>query len=116
MKKFLSTFMVLFVTSLIACDGLFENEQGNHDDLIWVGQPNAPQQCGPTTFKSLEDAIQSLNESNIGVFDSTEVSFPVCAACICPTGIIYYAEISASDSIKAKANGWIIIDGEPVTE
>ena len=103
-----SIFYIIIVTfiGLTGCEELFKNEQGNLDELVWVGQASGPRQCVAPTFTSLDDAVEKLRTSNIEVFDSTEADFGVCAACSCPTGIVFYAQISASDLPKAIDNGW----------
>lgn len=110
MKKafIIYVFATLFLVS--DCADIFKNEQSNSGELIWIAQANAPAQCQPLIFTSLEDAVKSLKKSGIGVFDSADnlggEPIYVCASCSCPTGVMYYAQILQSDLAKASKKGW----------
>lgn len=103
-----STLSFLFLTTLLAScsmfDGLFEEP-----DRIWIEVASAERQCIPPDYTSLEDAINQLENNGIDVFDKDTLSMPVCAACSCPTGIIYRAYINESDLEDAEELGWTYI-------
>ncbi len=99
--KSLFFFLFLFFISSPVC---------NYDEfknLLWIEVASGDQQCIPPTYSSLENAIEQLTSNNIEVFDQKEVNFPVCLACICPTGIVYQAQIMESDLNRAIALGWV---------
>lgn len=98
----LATFVLI---SFTACNEVFKDEQVA-EKPVWIAQASAPRQCVPPTFTSLEEAISQLKENDIEVLNSNEKNFIVCAACTCPTGIVYEALISSKDLAKAEELGW----------
>jgi hypothetical protein len=74
--------------------------------LEWVSVASAPQQCVPSTYDSLQKAVQQLTGNGIEVYDSRQETFDVCAACSCPTGIVYKAQIEGNDVTEAIELGW----------
>lgn len=97
-------FLFLFLFVLTTCTP-FEIDSSDSVRL-WIEVASGDQQCIPPTYASLEDAIEQLTSNNIKVFDQKEISLVVCAACICPTGIVYQAQISDSDFEDAEDLGW----------
>lgn len=95
-------FLGLILTS--ACtmfDGLFQEP-----DRLWIEVASGERQCIPPTYASLDEAIDQLESNGIDVYDSETLNFIVCAACSCPTGIVYRAYIDNSDLGAAKDLGW----------
>jgi hypothetical protein len=98
--KSLFFFLFLILFSSPFCN--FDKTQ----NLVWIEVASAERQCITPTYSSLEDALNQLTSNNIEVFDQKEISFIVCAACSCPTGIVYQAQINDSDADKAENLGW----------
>lgn len=106
MKYLLFSLLLIF-----GCQNPFQNEQDRlSNDPIWVQKASAERQCIIPDYSSLEEAISQLEDNNILVLQSKELSFIVCRACICPTGIVYQAQIRGTSLLIAQNLGWEIVD------
>ena len=104
--KSLFFFLFLILFSSPVCN--FDKTQ----ELIWIEVASAEQQCIPPTYTSLDNAVNQLTSNDIEVFDQNEVVFGVCFACICPTGIVYQAQIRFADLDKAEKLGWAEVNND----
>jgi hypothetical protein len=92
-------YYVGIVLSLSCCAG--------NTTTVWIGV-YAGYQCEPLDYPTLSDAVQELRNNGITVLTTFTLSSPVCAACGCPDGRTWLAQIRSTDLNKAIALGWFI--------
>lgn len=78
------------------------------DMRIWVLRPLGLQceESEENQFASVDEAVASLSDAGIEVFESETVGLMVCEACGCPTSEHYRVQILRSDLLNAQMLGW----------
>ena len=73
-----------------------------------------PTQCAERAWKNIDEAVEELESMGITIFayydklDTERLGDPVCEACDCNTGYVYYFKIYESDFEKVP-EGWFLI-------
>lgn len=78
------------------------------DMRIWVLRPLGTQceESDSYQFATIEEAVASLTDAGVEVFDSEMTSLVVCESCNCPTSEHFRVQILRSDLYGAQVRGW----------
>lgn len=78
------------------------------DMRIWVLRPLGTQceESDSYQFATVEEAVASLTDAGVEVFDSEMTSLVVCESCNCPTSEHFRVQILRSDLYSVQIRGW----------